>query len=451
MSYSRPIFILAMAVSMMVSALNPSLAAEPVKAKKSTPRSEFFSYETREDASAGAIINSQYFKSIRNRTDENGVCATTYFTPYAMGDRNVFFRCDGGAGAYEIFVNDRLAGGSSDTQTPSEVYISPYLVDGLNQVRIEAREPGKALAVESMYEEPMLVMGGNSFFISQPKVYIEDFDICTTPDSTGNHGLLDLHIVVRNSSRADQKLSLGWDIYDPKGKLKTYDLRELEMAPGERDTVRFHNIIYSTAKYLWSAENPNLYALTMYIKQYGSITEYVPFTVGWGTTRYADGVITRNDTPIEIKAVEFTPKYNLPMSEQIKALKRKGYNTIYLTMPAQIGLYAACNSEGMYVVDCPTLYTDAKGGDRSRGNGTSFNDPTLLDEVLHRTLAMQRRTRNYACVIAWSLARGGGNGYNLYKSYELLHSLDTLRPAVYREAEGEWNSDIELPAPATLK
>ncbi len=450
MTSSRPFFILSLAVSLILSTVQPLAAKEPQKAPKCNPRSEFFSFETREDAAAGTIINSQYFKSIRNRTDDNGVCATTYFTPYAMGDRNVFFRCDGGTGAYELYVNGHLAGGTSDTQTPSEVYISPYLVDGLNQIRIESREPGAALDVESMYEEPMLVMGGNSFFISQPKVYIEDFDICTTPDSTGNHGLLDLNIMVRNTSRADQHLAVGFDIYDPKNKLKTYDLRELDMTPGERDTLRFHHIVYSTAKYLWSAETPNLYALTMYIKQHGSVTEYVPFAIGWGTTSYENGVLMRNDKPIDIKPVEFTPKYNIPIEEQVKALKHKGYNTIYLTMPAQIALYRACDRVGMYIVDCPTLYADDKGGDRSR-KGTAFNNPELLDEVLSRTQAMQRRTRNHSCIVAWSLARGGGNGYNLYKSYELLHKLDTIRPVVYRGAEGEWNSDLDLPAPATLK
>lgn len=435
---------------MIVTTSRPCSATKPHKGTKCAPRSEFFSYETREDAAAGAIINSQYFKSITESTDPNGVCATTIFTPYALGDRNVFFRCEGGAGAYEIFVNGRLAGGSTDSHTSSEVYISPYLIDGENQVRIESRVP-EAATLESEYKAPILPMGGNSYFFSQPKVYIEDFDICTTPDSTGNHGLLDLHIVVRNSSRTEQHLSLGWDIYDPKGKLKTFDLRELDMGPGERDTVRFHNIIYSTAKYLWSAENPNLYALTMFIKQYGSIAEYIPASIGWGTTRYNGGTITRNDTPIEIRAVEFTPDNSKPMAEQIKTLKRQGHNTIYLTKPAQIEFYDACDQVGMYVVDCPTLSTDSKGGSRSRTNGTSFNDPTLLDEVLSRTQAMQRRTRNHACIIAWSLANGGGNGYNLYKSYELLHSLDTLRPAVYRGAEGEWNNDIEMPAPATLK
>lgn len=441
----------------MAATHNGASAQQVANPSVQPPRTEFFSYELREDAAAGAIINSQYFNSIPADANQNGVCAVQFYAPYAYGDRNVFFRSEGGAGAYQLFVNDRLAGSSSDAHTPSEVCISPFLIDGQNSIRIEACEAGAVQPIEAMYKGGLLAMGGNCHIMSQPKVYIEDFDLKTSPDSTANHGLLDLHIVVRNSSRADQHLSVGFDIYDPKGKLKTYDLRELDMAPGKRDTVRFHNIIYSTAKYLWSAENPNLYALTMYIKQYGSITEYVPWSVGWGTTTYtartanASGVLMRNDEPVEMRAVEFTPNYNIPMEEQVRQLKRKGYNTIVLSMPAQIAFYRACDKVGMYVIDCPAINADAKGGSRARHNGTVLNNPDYLDEVLYRTLAMQRRTRNHSCVVAWSLAAGGGNGYNLYKSYQLLHELDTIRPAVYRFAEGEWNNDLVLPNPEVLE
>ena len=441
----------------MAATHNGASAQQRTNPSAQPPRSEFYSYELREDAAAGAIAKSQYYNSIPTAADQNGVCAVLFDAPYAYGDRNVFFRTDGSAGAYQLFVNNRLAGGSVDAYTPSEVCISPYLVDGLNDIRVVACESGAAQSVEAMYKGGLLTMGGNCYIMSQPKVYIEDFDIKTSPDSTGNHGLLDLHIVVRNSSRADQHLSVGFDIYDPKGKLKTYDLRELDMTPGERDTVRFHNIVYSTAKYLWSAEKPNLYALTMYIKQYGSITEYVPWPLGWGTTTYtarttnASGVIMRNDVPVEMRAVEFCPYYKLSMEEQVRQLKRKGYNTIVLSKPAQIALYRACDKVGMYVIDCPAISADPKGGSRARHNGTALNNPDYLDEVLYRTLAMQRRTRNHSCVVAWSLAAGGGNGYNLYKSYQLLHTLDTLRPAVYRFAEGEWNNDLVLPNPEVLE
>ena len=89
MSHTRLILILSTAVLFMTATHNTASAQQSTNPMAQPPRSEFFSYELREDAAAGAIINSQYFKSIRTRTSEDGVCAVRLFAPYAFGDRNV--------------------------------------------------------------------------------------------------------------------------------------------------------------------------------------------------------------------------------------------------------------------------------------------------------------------------------------------------------------------------
>ena len=35
-----------------------------------------------------------------------------------------------------------------------------------------------------------------------------------------------------------------------------------------------------------------------------------------------------------------------------------------------------------------------------------------------------------------------GNGYNMYKAYEWLKSVEKSRPVIYADADGEWNSDL---------
>jgi beta-galactosidase len=57
---------------------------------------------------------------------------------------------------------------------------------------------------------------------------------------------------------------------------------------------------------------------------------------------------------------------------------------------------------------------------------------------------MYRRAQNHVCIIAFKLANDiSGNGYNLYKAYELLKSFGNSRAIIYHGADGEWNSDIE--------
>jgi beta-galactosidase len=58
---------------------------------------------------------------------------------------------------------------------------------------------------------------------------------------------------------------------------------------------------------------------------------------------------------------------------------------------------------------------------------------------------MYYRTRNHSCIIAYAL--GGdqaGNGYNMYKAYQWLKSVEKNRAIICTSAEGEWNSDIQI-------
>ena len=55
---------------------------------------------------------------------------------------------------------------------------------------------------------------------------------------------------------------------------------------------------------------------------------------------------------------------------------------------------------------------------------------------------MYYRSRNHSCVIAFALGGESGNGYNMYKAYEWLKSVEKSRPGICADADGEWNSDL---------
>ena len=59
-----------------------------------------------------------------------------------------------------------------------------------------------------------------------------------------------------------------------------------------------------------------------------------------------------------------------------------------------------------------------------------------------RVEAMYRRAQNHVSISAFSLGGNIGNGYNMYKAYELLKSYGDSRPIIFDGAQGEWNSDI---------
>ncbi len=45
-------------------------------------------------------------------------------------------------------------------------------------------------------------------------------------------------------------------------------------------------------------------------------------------------------------------------------------------------------------------------------------------------------------IVAFALGGESGNGYNMYKAYEWLKSVEKSRPVICADADGEWNSDL---------
>lgn len=91
------------------------------------------------------------------------------------------------------------------------------------------------------------------YVYSQPKLRIEDFVIRTQSDTTKVHGWVDFAVVMSNSYRSAEKITFGYDIYSPTGKLLTYNLIDTEIPGNSTDTLAcrevLENIWKSTA---WS-------------------------------------------------------------------------------------------------------------------------------------------------------------------------------------------------------
>ena len=160
-------------------------------------------------------------------------------------------------------------------------------------------------------------------------------------------------------------------------------------------------------------------------------------------TEVRDGKVYRFDKELQLKRKKhFNALADAKTTAAAVAqLKKEGYNTVCPDYPQPKWFYDVCDKAGVYVIDRANINSVA-GDDRKVG-GTPSNDPALKDEYLRRVKAMYYRSRNHSCVIGFSL--GGdmsGNGYNMYKAYQWLKSVEKSRPVIYEGAAGEWNSDL---------
>lgn len=409
-------------------------------------RSQAEVYDTREAAAAGNPASYGCYVAFAPEYDGEAMSMRVYGqtldVPAAWNDYNVYLHLENVSSAYVVVVNDDVVAEVNDPITPRDFFISPSLRQGENDICVALRESATPmLDAAKPAERPLFA---ESYIRARYKLGVRDFTLSLPPDSLRRFGQLNLAAVVANDFNYEETLQLGYDIYDPAGKLLDYAVRDIPVAGRSVDTVRFTPYIYHTDANRWGGGRAPLYRVTLYVKRAGMPREYIPLRTGFGVTELSDNAICRFDAPLTLHIGRYNAAADRKTAvRDLKALQAKGIDTVCPDYPQPAWFYDICDELGLYVIDRANIAVADSTDDRRVG-GTPSNDPSLLDEYLSRVEAMYYRSRNHVCVIAFALGGEAGNGYNMYKAYQWLKSVESRRPVIYECAAGEWNSDVEL-------
>ena len=412
-------------------------------------RTEFICYDKRADAKSDIRTNNDKYIDLRPTLQFEGegsvraVYEQEIDVPASWNDYNAYLHTVNVGGDYTIFVNGAQITAPIDRFTPTEIYISPYLVQGKNVVAVVVVEEPYMAAVAEGLTMPQRQQFDNCYIFAQRRLGIYDFNVRLVPDSLERFAELKLDVLVDNSFSSDEVIEVGYDIYAPDGKLMEYSVNDLALEKFTRDTLSFKPYIYHSNPNRWSPANPKLYDLTLYVKRSGILWEYIPLKVGFAQYGYTeDGAITAFGKPLTLKKEVYNAAADRATTErEIKALKQRGINCLMPDYPQPRWFYDICDRVGIYVIDCAAVASPSCADNRALG-GTPANAPELVDEYLRRVESMYHRAQNHVSIIAFSLGKRAGNGYNLYKAYELLKSKGDSRAIIYEDADGEWNTDL---------
>ena len=412
-------------------------------------RSEFICYDKREDAKRDVRTNNDKYIDIRPTLQFEGegsvraVYEQDIEVPAAWNDYNAYLHTENVGASYAIFINGEQITAAIDRYTPTDLFISPYLDQGTNTVAIViVNEPYMERIAEGLQQVERKQFE-NCYIFAQRRLAIYDFNVCMRPDSLERFAELHLDVVVDNSFSTEEVIEVGYDLYAPDGKLMEYSVNDVPMVGFSRDTMSVTPYIYHSNPNRWSPANPKLYDLTLYVKRSGILWEYIPLKVGFAEYGYnEDGQITAFGKPLTLKKERYNAAVDKATTErEIKAIKQRGINCLTPDYPQPQWFYDICDRVGIYVIDCAAISSPTDCENRAVG-GTPANAPELVDEYLRRVETMYHRAQNHVCIIAFSLGKKAGNGYNMYKAYELLKSKGDSRAIIYDDADGEWNTDL---------
>ncbi|HCC35964.1 MAG TPA: hypothetical protein DEQ02_10230 [Ruminococcaceae bacterium] len=400
-------------------------------------------------------------------TNYNGVGTyrRTFEIPADWEGKQIFLNFDGISACY-IWINGRTVGWSTDIWTHHEFDITPYLKAGENVIALQLIRWTSGSWLEN---QDMLRLSGiarNTYLMARNPEDIWDFQVSTTPVSAEalNSGqetawTLGLKTAVRDFSNPNktsgQSKTVHYKLYDAQGNIVKQESKTAEYeyvnfskdpvsgsANVTTETLPFGGGVRYTATpeitdstnislaipeftaeledpHLWSAEDPYLYKLVMYVDN-GEETEYTAVRIGFRYTTYVNATNAQTVTNgvfaassgsywlVNGKRValyganihETNPDTGYAMTldlirEDEEQMKRHNVNAIRMAhYPHDTRYYDIADELGIYVMDEANHESH-----NSTGNSTAgYFMHTLRDRMLN----MYERDKNMTSVISWS-------------------------------------------------
>ena len=370
--------------------------------------------------------------------------------PQSWAGKEIILSSDGTKGAAYFYFNGEFLGMSKDSKIPARFDLTEKVKPGKNVLSIQIHKWSNASYLEDQDFWRMTGLERDVYVYARPKLHLNDFFVLSTLDENYQHGKFSINVSVVNSNSISDNCTITYTLQDADGKTVSTETKSTSVK--DNAALTFEKEIPNVKK--WSAEEPNLYTLSLELKDKdGRIIEATAIKTGFRTSEIKNKQFLVNGQPVLVKGVnlhehdQYTGKYVSEelMRKDFELFRKYNVNTVRTChYPQSEMFYRMADEYGIYVIDEANIEAHGMGYGLNVG-GTLGNNPLFLEDHLNRTRGMVERDKNHACVVTWSLGNESGNGYNMYETYRWIKNRDTSRPVQYERAGLEWNTDIFCP------
>ena len=368
--------------------------------------------------------------------------------PKTWKGQNVYLKIGAVKSAMYLWINGRFVGYSEDSKTPAEFDITPYINIGkTNKLALEVYRFSDGSYLEAQDFWRMSGITRDVVIYSKPKLNIYDYFVKAGLDENYENGTFELDVTLSFDYKKLPKIFYVTILIDGQKPInKTIAKKDLQPC-SEKGlyTLHFDKTIIENVK-TWSAEKPNLYDLTIKIrdKKCNEI-DICSAKIGFRTTEVKDSQLLVNGKPVMIKGVNrhehsgVTGQYvdHATMERDIQIMLENNINTVRTChYPDDEYWYELCDKYGIYVID--------EANNESHPQGYEDNSLAKKEEwkdaFLYRCKNMVERDKNHPSIIVWSVGNECGNGVCTKACYDWMKQRDT-RPVICERAIYDYNTD----------
>lgn len=365
------------------------------------------------------------YTSFKER-NPSGSCRRSFELPEEWSGRKTILYFGGVMNAFQVWINGRFAGYSEDSSGPAEFDITPLVRKGKNEIALQVYKYCSGSYLEDQDCWRLSGVTRDIFLYAVDSRHIADAQIIA--DAAGG------------TIRANVELSAACGD-DCLLEMRVGNLSSV-VKKGEIPTCRLN------AFNLWNHEKPQLYQVTLILRNGNGICDIRHFRTGFRSIEVRKRQLFFNGVSVKLRGVnrhEFDPDRGRAvtregMLEDIRMIKAGNFNAVRCShYPNHPLWYELCDRFGLYVMDEANI----------ESHGLSYHkcvlpgdDPAWVDAVLDRIRRMAVCDRNHVCITLWSYGNEAGYGSAFETARDLLRTLDP-RPAQYADMNAAADFDSQ--------
>lgn len=340
--------------------------------------------------------------------------------------KETFISFQGVETAIYVWLNGEFVGYSEDSFTPSEFNITPYLKEKNNKLAVEVYRYSTASWLEDQDFWRFSGIFRDVYLYAVPEIHVRDMKVIADYDYENGNGILATELDIIGDSDYEIKLTLT-----DKNGIKVYEGNTANVSASIPDIMP------------WSAEQPNLYTITVEISSDSEIIETAETKIGFRTFELKDGIMCLNGKRIVFKGInrhEWNAEGGRVVTEDdmlwdIRFMKRNNINAVRTChYPNNSLWYQLCDEYGIYLIAETNL--ESHGTWQKMGTcEPSINVPASLPEwkeaCLDRARSMYERDKNHASVLIWSCGNESYCGDDIAAMADYFHEVDKTRLVHY--------------------
>lgn len=356
-----------------------------------------------------------------------GAYRTTFNVPSSWKGEEIFLRFEKVASASFVWVNGQQVGYNEGAQEPSEYDITSFVKPGKNTLAVLVLKYSDGYYLEGQDYWRLAGIFDDVWVYASPKTRIYDWQVITDFGKDFKDSQLSLDVDVRSFGAPAAQYTLD-AVVSRDGKAVAEMSSSAFEAPA---VVSLGSLVKSPLK--WSAETPDLYDLTMTLKdESGKVIDQVGKRIGFKKTEIIDGVFYLNGKPLKVSA-ECShmqhPEQGHTMDEatirrDMEILKQNNFNAVRTSHYPPVNKYLDLADEyGLYIID--------ETGDEAHATEYVSSMPEWIPMYQERVRQLVLRDRNHACVLFWSAGNESGEGPDIAEVVKEGKRLDPTRYWMY--------------------